>query len=108
MTDQIIEWAPFTLREGVSEAALTDASRLIQGEFLSRQEGFLYRQLVRESEGKYADIIWWSSLAAAEAAMAKAATSPACGGYFDLMYVDPANPNDGIKHLHVVAQYAAG
>src|SRR4051794_5039947 len=67
MTDHIIEWAAFTLKKGVSETALADASQLIQNEFLSRQEGFLRRALIRESEGRYGDLIWWSSLAAAEA-----------------------------------------
>src|SRR3954469_23541201 len=86
MTDHIIEWAAFTLRKGVSETALADASQLIQNEFLSRQEGFLRRALIRESEGRYGDLIWWSSLAAAEAALANAANSPVCARYFDLMH----------------------
>jgi hypothetical protein len=105
MTEHVVEWASFALKQGVSESALIEASRRLQDEFLRQQPGFLRRELVKEADGQYVDIVWWSSLAAAETAMAKTATSAACGRYFDLMKIDPDNPNAGVKHLRSVAQY---
>jgi hypothetical protein len=101
----VIEWAPFTLKQGVSEAALAQAAKLIQSEFLSRQEGFVRRELVKEAEGKYVDVIWWTNFATAEAAMAKAETSPACASYFELIHINPDDMQAGIKHLQVIARY---
>jgi hypothetical protein len=105
MNGQVVELAPFKLKPGVSEAALREAAALIQNEFLSRQQGFVHRELVKEAEGKFADIIWWTDPASAEAAMAKAETSSACAGYFELMDIDPADAASGIKHLRVMARY---
>jgi hypothetical protein len=105
MTGQVIEWAPFALKDGVDEAALMAASRALQDGFLGRQAGFVRRELVREAAGRYVDIVWWSDLAAAEAAMSQAMASAACGGYFALMRLDPENPAAGIRHFSAVARY---
>lgn len=105
MSGQVIEFAPFALKQDVTEAALMDAALLIQTEFLGRQDGFVRRELAKEADGKYIDIIWWASFADAEAAMAKAGSSPVCGSYFELMHIDPADLNAGIKHLQVMARF---
>jgi hypothetical protein len=105
MDGQVIEMASFRLKQGVSEAALMQAAAVIQDEFLSGQPGFVRRELVREAEGKFADIILWTDLASAQAALAIAQTSAACGRYFALIEIDRADAGAGIKHLEVVARY---
>jgi heme-degrading monooxygenase HmoA len=105
MSEHVIEWAAFALKPGVAESALMEASRRLQEEFLDQQPGYLRRELVKEADGQYADLVWWSSLAAAEAAMAKTATSAACACYFDLIEIDLENPAAGVKHLRSMAQY---
>jgi hypothetical protein len=44
-----IEWAPFTLAAGVNEATLLAASDVLQRDFLSKQPGFLHRELLKRS-----------------------------------------------------------
>jgi len=43
----VIEWAPFRLREGVTESELLEASNAIQRNFLDGRPGFLRRELAR-------------------------------------------------------------
>jgi hypothetical protein len=105
MGGQVIELASFKLKDGVSEAALMEAAAAIQDEFLSRQEGFVRRELVKEAEGKFADIVLWTDLASAQAALANARTNAACDRYFALIEIDYADPDPGIKHLEVIARY---
>jgi hypothetical protein len=104
----VIEWAPFRLRDGATEAALLVASDAIQREFLGRQPGFVRRELARGAGGLWADVVHWADGAAAEAAMATAATSPVCRTYFELMAgaQGGADPAEGLLHLERVRAYS--
>lgn len=100
----LVEWAPFRLRPGVSEAALLDASEALQRDFLARQEGFIRRHLLRGTDGQWADLVYWRDEVAANAVMAAVADSPVCHAYFQLME-GPADPAHGVLHLHRVRSY---
>ena len=103
----VIEWAPFRLRAGVTEAQLLEASEAIQREFLSGQPGFLHRELARGPDGVWADVVHWADGAAAEAAMATAATSLACRAYFELIVGanGGADPGEGLLLMQRVRAY---
>ena len=103
----VIEWAPFRLRDGVTEAELLAASEAIQREFLGRQPGFLRRELARGADGLWADVVQWADGAAAEAAMAAAATSRACSAYFALMAGanGGTDPGEGLLLMRRVGAY---
>ncbi|MEQ1900294.1 MAG: hypothetical protein ABL866_06130 [Devosia sp.] len=103
----ILEFAPFGLKSGVTEKQLLEASEHLQTQFLERRDGYVSRQLVREKDGRYADLIWWTSAGAVEAAMKAVYESPACATYFALMQMDEADPSAGMKHFTAVAQYRA-
>lgn len=81
----IIEFAPFTLGAGVDESTLMAASDALQAEFLSRQKGFLKRDLVKVENGKWADILYWDSRESVEQALQEAPNNPAALKYFQLM-----------------------
>jgi hypothetical protein len=101
-----IEWAPFQLVEGVDEATLLAASEALQSEFVSRQSGFIRRDLVKTKENHWVDIVYWNSPEAAEQAVQNAANSPVCFKYFSLMAgADHADPGAGVTHLEVVKTY---
>lgn len=101
-----IEWAPFTLAEGVDEATLLAASEALQREFLSQQRGFVRRELLRGPGSQWVDLVYWASQEAAEAAMQQVADSPVCRRYFALMTGADANePGGGVLHFAQVAQY---
>lgn len=82
---QIIEFAPFTLAEGVDEPTLFAASDALQTEFLSRQSGFIRRDLLKAGDHKWADVIYWDSRESVEHAMQQASNNPAALQYFQLM-----------------------
>jgi hypothetical protein len=96
--DTVIEWAPFRLKPDASEAELLAAAAGIEREFLAGRPGFIRRELARHGQG-YVDLVWWRSRAQAEAAMAEAQTSEACGRYFSLMAFDADDPDAGVMHL---------
>lgn len=105
MAEEILEWAPFTLRPGVGEEALLSASAELQADFIAQQEGFRGRRLVRAGDGRYVDLVWWSSRDAAERAMERARESKACARYFGVMAADCADAGAGVAHFTVVADY---
>jgi len=47
-----LEWAPFSLKEGVSEAEILKASENLQTEFLCQQKGFIRRELLRGADNQ--------------------------------------------------------
>lgn len=103
MKSASLEYAPFRLKAGVSEADLAKASAALQTEFLAAQPGFVRRELVRAGDG-YADLVLWSSHELAAAAMEKFAQSPVCGRYFSLMDMS-GGAGAGPQHWPVVARY---
>jgi hypothetical protein len=102
-----IEWAPFTLAEGVDEAALLAASEALQRDFLSKQRGFLHRELLKGSDGQWVDMIYWESRDAVRQAMDKVETSAVCQSYFTLMVLPSEDdPSSGISLFDLVQRYA--
>lgn len=105
----VIEWAPFHLAPGVSEAALLAASKALQEDFLARQPGFVGRELLRGAGGRFVDMVRWGDRASAETAMVHSSRSAACARYFALMVPpDPSAPHAGVEHLEHVAGYGCG
>jgi hypothetical protein len=56
------EWAPFPLAEGVSHPSQLAASDLLQPDLLSKQPGFLHRELFKDADGRWMDTVNWHSL----------------------------------------------
>ena len=104
MSSPIIEIATIRLRRGVSEAALVEASEKFQ-EYLDGVAGFMRRELLRQSDGEYADLVHWRSQADAEAMMAAAASTPECLAYFSLMDIEGMDPTHGVQHFASLAVY---
>jgi hypothetical protein len=106
MSGIVVEWAPFSLAEGVPEAELIEASEALQSEFLARQTGFVKRELLRASEREWCDLVYWETHEAAVGAAAEAANSPVCLRYFHLMTgLDHTEPGAGVQHFAIRATY---
>jgi hypothetical protein len=100
-----IEWASFRLADGVTDSDLLSASDALHAEFLSRQPGFVRRELLRGENGLLADLVYWTDPESAGAAMQRAPKNPACLRYFQLMSpADPATPG-GVLHFHRLKNY---
>lgn len=100
----VIEYAPFRVKEGVDDATLIASSDAVQAGFLSQQPGFIKRNLVKTYDGQWADIAYWNSKQEAEIAMQKAAESPICFKFFELMSVNHG-AGDGVLILEVLKTY---
>lgn len=105
MPGHVVEWAPFSVREGVAEAALIAASEKLQRDFLARQDGFVRRELVKGQDRNYVDLVWWNSMDSAEAAMSKVMESTVCREYFALMEPHQADAGAGVLHFQSVRTY---
>lgn len=106
-TAMTLEFAPFVTKPGVTESQLLEASQSLQRDFLEKRDGFVSRHLLKEADGNFADIIWWTSADAAERAMKEVFNSPVCVRYFELMQIDATAPNGGVRHFATVAEYVA-
>jgi hypothetical protein len=104
-TNQVLEWAPFTLKPDVDEAALLQVSERMQRDFLMGQQGFVRRELIKGAEGVYTDLVWWESFAASQAAMKRAAASPAVKLYLGVMDFSAGDPRDGVSMFGIVGAY---
>ncbi len=105
---QVLEWAPFQVLEGVTDAAVIAASQKLQQEFLSQQPGFVRRELLRAGADRWVDLVHWQNRAAADKAMEVAPLNAACQAYFSLM-VPPQSQDlsQGVLHLDQVQTFAA-
>jgi hypothetical protein len=102
----VIEWAPFRLADGVTDAALLEASETLQRDFLQHQAGFVRRELLRGADGQWVDLVYWEDQTAADAVLDAVRSSPICHAYFHLMAgADAADPGAGVLHLHRVRAY---
>jgi hypothetical protein len=104
--NQIIEFAPFELKEGTDAKALVAASENLQKEFLEKQKGFIKRELVKKSTSEYVDIVYWANKADADSAVENAMESSVCFSYFQLMKeADHHNPGAGVSHFEIISEY---
>ena len=102
----VVEWAPFRLKPGVSEAQLVEASARLQDEFLRQQRGFIRRELLMGAQGEWVDLVYWTDEESAQAVMPAIAGSPACRAYFDVMIgADLTDPSGGVAHYRRVRAY---
>jgi hypothetical protein len=102
----VVEWAPFRLAAGATEAALLAASEDLQVGFLAKQPGFLRRDLLRDADDGWADLVVWADAASATAAIERADKSPVCFAYFQLMQSEEsADPSHALRLLRRVKSY---
>lgn len=99
---QIIEYAPIVLKESVTEEILLNSSNVLQRDFLTKQQGFIKRILVKKSDREYVDIVIWDSKENADKAVEHSMQSKACEDYFNCMKNSEASD---VLHFEVLAEY---
>lgn len=104
-TNHVLEWSPFRLKPRVDEATLLRVSERMQRDFLSAQDGFVRRELIKGAEGAYTDLVWWENFAASQAAVKKATCSPAVRAYLAVMDTSAGDPRDAVSLFGVVGAY---
>ncbi len=103
----IMEWAPFNLKEGVSEEILLAASAEIQKHFLEKQAGFIQRRLVKKGPGSYIDVLEWRDQSALDEAMRQVNSSNSCMKYFALMQMNEEDAHAGILQFQILSSYSS-
>ncbi|MFO0360674.1 MAG: hypothetical protein ACK500_02530 [Flavobacteriales bacterium] len=102
-----VEYAKFTLKEGVTDTQMIAASQKFEEGFLVKQSGYIKRDLLHIKGREWADIVYWASREEAEKVLKACEKSPVCGEYFSIMEpFDPKIPNGGVIHLEVVKSYS--
>jgi hypothetical protein len=99
---QIIEYAPIVLKGSVTEEALLISSEVLQRDFLTKQQGFIKRILVKKTDKEYVDIVIWDNKENADKAIENSMQSKACENYFSCMQNLDAS---GVLHFEVLAEY---
>ncbi|UII79164.1 hypothetical protein [Flagellimonas sp. CMM7] len=103
---QLLEWAPFTIKEGVTEAELMQASEALQNDFLQNQKGFLKRDLLEKFDRNYIDLVYWETIEDAKTALGNAEKNLACQAYFELMEeADNSKSEQGVSHFEILRSY---
>lgn len=93
----MIEVVLFHVKAGVTDAQVLAASACTQ-EWLIQTDGYLARELSKDDEGQWVDIVHWRSLAAAQAAAEQIMRQP-CAADF-MAVIDP----ESITMLHMKQQ----
>ena len=83
-----IALAPFRLKPGISEEDLVTTSDEFEEQFVRKQEGILRRILVKDGDGGYADIVFFTDAAAIDRVVEAEQSSAVCAAFFDIMEDD--------------------
>jgi hypothetical protein len=102
----VVEFAPFSLAEGVSEEELIAASDAFQRDFLEHQPGFVRRETLKGANGRWTDLVYWRSKTDVERAVAAVEGNPACRAFFRLLDFNPQqDPGADVLYFECVKEY---
>ena len=83
--DNVIEITTFNLNSGVDTDAFKTRDAEIEQDFASQQPGFIRRTSGVDANGKYAVIVFWETLADADASIAAFQVDPSVADYFQMI-----------------------
>ena len=82
---KVLELVVYKLNEGVSHEEFL-ATNGPASAWLSKQPGFLSREVVYDAEGdRWVDVVWWETIEQAHAAVELAMSSESCSPMFALI-----------------------
>ncbi|MEQ9303831.1 MAG: VOC family protein [Marinoscillum sp.] len=94
----VLEWAPFTLKENVSTEYFYAISARLEKEFLIHQPGFIKRELLKQNDDAFVDLIYWANEEAAKTAFERFNEYEIANKYFELLILDELNP---VRHYQL-------
>ena len=95
MKNLIVEVAQFKLATGVREEDFLQEAEAVQKNFLEKQSGYIDRQLLKDKDGQWVDILHWNSTEEAQKAGEVMMGDPATQGF--MQKIDPSS----VKMLHL-------
>lgn len=91
----IVEIAQFKLAAGVSEKDFLQEAEAVQKNFLEKQSGYIDRELLKDKDGQWVDILHWNSMEEAQKAAELMMGNPTTQGF--MQKIDPSS----VKMLHL-------
>ena len=96
---RVLELVVYKLNEGVSREEFLATNDAVSS-WISKQPGFLSRELVYDADGdRWVDVVWWQTMADAQAASALSLTSQSCAPMFALINMDSALMLHGVPAI---------
>lgn len=92
----IVELASFKLKEEISLEFFLEVSNRFQKEFVSKQPGFIQRQLIKK-DNIWCDLVIWESQESAEAVLSEMGQSEAAQSYGSM--IEPGSVT--VEHFEV-------
>lgn len=77
---------------------MADAADALERDFLSKQDGYIRRELLKGDGKKWVDLVYWSSPETAALAAKAAGESEVCYKYFSLM-AGVEDAGNGVSHF---------
>lgn len=95
MKNLIVEIAQFKIASGVNEEDFLQEAGAVQKNFLEKQSGYIDRELLKDKDGQWVDILHWNSMEEAQKATEVMMSDPATQGF--MQKIDPSS----VKMLHL-------
>lgn len=83
-----IAFAPIKLKDGVSESDFLKISEAFETAFVKKQKGILKRILVKDTNGNYADIVFFEDMDAIQRVIEAEKISPEVARFFEVIRED--------------------
>jgi len=101
MKNLIVEIAQFKLAAGVSEKDFLREAEAVQKNFLEKQSGYIDRELLKDKDGGWTDILHWNSMEEAQKAAEVMMSDPGAQGF--MQKIDPSSVK--MLHLELIKKY---
>lgn len=98
MSKVVIEITQFRLVKDVVDQEFLREAEQVQHLFLEKQPGYIDRELLKDEEGQWIDVLHWETIAQAQAAAQAMLQEPACQGFIRM--IEPQS----VKMLHLERQ----
>jgi len=106
--EKVLELVVFKLGAGVSREQFLATVEPVSS-WIARQPGFISRELCHDSEGdRWVDVVWWRTMAEAQAAAELAMTSESCAPMFNLIDMESTLMVHGEPAIPPVISAAGG
>ncbi|MBL4583187.1 MAG: hypothetical protein JKX83_01090 [Pseudomonadales bacterium] len=90
--------------EGIDDQQLIEKANTVQTTFISKQPGFIKRELLKRNDTDYADLIYWRNKKNATAAGNKVENCKVCLDYFSLMQAG-IQPAQEFSHYSIIKSW---
>ncbi len=97
----VVEIAQFELASGVTDEEFIKEAEVVQRDFLEKQSGYIDRELLKDKNGLWIDILHWDSMEEAKKAAEVMIKNPKAQGFIQKIHL----PSVKMFHLEQVTTW---